>query len=111
MSATDPTTINDGQTARKYSAEARAYEVDFDADLAEGVSLASVTVTADPADGRHTLDNTGLASGSRGAKLRSNGGKAQKTYAITAVGVTDESPAQTVQAMFWLYIMADTEAP
>lgn len=101
-----PLTIEDDQTATKRSAEAFVYVFDYDAEhLAPTVELASVgTFTLDPADGRLTTDNAALVTGNRKVSLRVMGGKVNKTYIVSHTAVTNESPAQTVDKRFYLFI-------
>ncbi len=90
----------------KYADEALVYAFDYDAvTLAADVELTtSGTFTIDPADGRLTKDNEALMIGNRKARVRLSGGKPGKTYTIRHSATTNESPAQTVQAQFSLFI-------
>jgi hypothetical protein len=101
-----PITIEDEKTAEKRSADILVYEFDYDArSLATGVELASVgTFTIDPADGRLTSDNPTLLTGNRKVSVRLSGGKPGKTYLVTHSAATNETPAQTLNKCFALFV-------
>jgi hypothetical protein len=100
-----PLTILDDQVAEKRTGESFVYEFNYDEHLATGVELASVgTFTLQPSDGQLTKDNPSLVTGNRKVRIRLIGGKTQKTYAVSHSASTNETPAQTVDKRFFLFI-------
>ncbi len=99
-------TPNEKNTATKRAGESFPYVFDYDEQhLAAGVELASVgTFTIDPADGRLTKDSPALVTGNRKVSVRLIGGKVNKTYAISHTVTTNETPSQTLDKRFFLYI-------
>ena len=100
-----PTTILDEQTASKRTGESLVYTFDYNEALAATAALASVgTFTMLPDDGQLTKDSPALAVDARSVTIRLIGGKVGKTYKVSHSAVTNESPTQTLDKFFNLFI-------
>jgi hypothetical protein len=100
-----PTTIPDEETATKRTGEALVYTFDYDENLATLAQLASVgAFTISPDDGQLTKDQAALVAGNRSVIIRLSGGKVGKTYRVSHSAVTTETPTQTLDKFFDLFI-------
>jgi hypothetical protein len=96
-------TIVDGDITEKMSDEVLVYQFSYADRIAADVDLASAgTCTLDPDDAHISKDNEDYDG--QTASLRISGGKPGKTYVVRHSAATTESPAQTVKALFYLFI-------
>ena len=72
--------------------------------LATAVTIDTSTWTVTGADATLVDDEASILSGSRKTQIRLTGGTLHKLYTVTNTIVTNESPAQTLDASFDVWI-------
>ncbi len=94
--------IPDGGEVSKDPSDSAVYQVDWDAALADAVSIttSTFTITALRPSTDTSLTKDNETSGSRDTQLRLIGGTIGALYRINNQIVTDEVPAQTIERSF-----------
>ena len=99
------TTIHSGGLVVKDPNAIEVFVVDWDQErLAEGVTIATSDWSITGADAVLTKDNPSVLSGSRKAQIRLAAGTLHKLYTVTNRITTSETPAQTIDASFDVWI-------
>lgn len=92
-------TISDGGSAIHDPNESRVYVWDWGTDrLAVGAEISTSTFVISGPDSTLTQDQDSIVTGNRSTQVRLTGGTVGKVYTVTNRIVTNETPAQTMDA-------------
>jgi hypothetical protein len=97
-------TVRDGVTIVKDPNDEAVYIFDWDSRLGEGVIIEDFSFITSGPDALLTLEEESLLSGSRSTQFRLTDGTAGRKYKVTNRIVTNEDPAQTLDAAFYVLI-------
>lgn len=99
------TTVQDGSLIVKDPNAILVYVIDYDAArLAAGVEISTSAWSITGPDATLTSDQDAILSGNRKTRIRLTAGTLGGVYTVTNRIVTNESPAQTIDASFRIRI-------
>ena len=98
-------TIESGGLVTKDPNNAEVFTVDWDQErLAAAVTITTSTWTVTGPDSELSEDEASIVTGNRKTQIRLTGGTLHKRYTVTNRIVTNETPAQTLDASFDVWI-------
>lgn len=100
--------IDSGGLLKKDPDAVRVYQMDYDQrSLDADATISTSTWSASGPDSSLTLDQASVVTGNRKTQIRLSGGTLNKVYTVTNRIVTNETPAQTIDASFDVLIQQE----
>ena len=101
-------TIQSGGLVTKDPNNIEVFMVDWDQErLATGVEISDSTWAITGPDSALTEDEDSIVTGNRKTQIRLTGGTLHKRYTVTNTIETNETPAQTIDASFFILIQQE----